>query len=59
YAADDVTITTKFYSYTTAGVDQSSAIQTYTLTPDDRRWAFMIPEGDVLAGKGELLQNTY
>ena len=59
YAADDVTITTKFYSYTTAGVDQSSAIQTYTLKPDDRRWAFMIPEGDVLAGKGELLQNTY
>ncbi len=59
YAADDVTLTTKFYSYTVAGVDQSSAIKTYTLAPDAREWAFMIPEGDVLAGKGELLQNTY
>lgn len=59
YAADDVTLTQKFYSYTSSAIDRSSAIQTYTLKPDAREYAAMIPEADVMASNGELLQNTY
>lgn len=59
YPLDDVTISREFFEYTPAGVNVSSPLRKYELRPDDRRIAFMIPEGDILAGKGELLQNTY
>lgn len=59
YPADDVTLEQHFFSYTTAAVDISSEIKTYTLKPGDRRIAVMIPVNDVLSSKGELEQNTY
>lgn len=59
YAADDVTLTQKFYSYTSSVIDRSSSVQTYTLAPDAREYAAMIPEADVMASNGELVQNTY
>lgn len=59
YPADDVTITQKFYAYSSAGVDVSSQLQEYVLKPGDRKIAAQIPESDILAGRGELKQNTY
>lgn len=59
YAADDVTLTQRFYAYTSSAIDRSSAIQTYTLAPGAREYAAMLPEADVLASEGELKQNTY
>lgn len=59
YPADDVTIVQNFYPYTPAGINVSGGIQKYELKPGDRRYAAMIPDGDILAGKGQLKQNTY
>lgn len=59
YAADDVTIEQEFYSYTTLGVDLSSTVKKYQLKPGDRKFAALIPAGDILAGKGQMKQNTY
>lgn len=59
YAADDVTVTREFFTYNANAVDVTSAVKTYELKPGDRRYAYLIPEGDILAGKGQLLQNTY
>lgn len=59
YPADDVTVVQHFYEYTPAGVNLASRVKTYQLSPGDRRIAAMIPDGDVLAGNGQLKQNTY
>lgn len=59
YPDDDVTLTQKFYDYSPAGVDLASTIKTYELKTNDRRYAALIPDGDILAGKGQLKQNTY
>ncbi|MEF9987374.1 MAG: RagB/SusD family nutrient uptake outer membrane protein [Bacteroidales bacterium] len=59
YAGDDVTIEQNFYNYTPAGITVSGEIKKYELKPGDRRYAAMIPECDILAGKGQLKQNTY
>lgn len=59
YAGDDVTLEQNFYEYSPAGVNISSEIRKYTLKPGDRRYAALIPDGDILAGKGQLKQNTY
>lgn len=59
YSADDVTIVRNFYAYNSVAVDASSSLKKYELSPNDRRYAAPIPEGDVLAGKGVLEQNKY
>lgn len=59
YPNDDVTLTQDFYSYTPMSVDLSSQIKRYELKPGDRKYAALIPDCDILAGKGELVQNTY
>lgn len=59
YAGDDVTLEQDFYAYTPAGVNTSSGTRKYILTPGDRRYAALIPDGDIMAGKGQLKQNTY
>lgn len=59
FAGDDVTIVQNFYSYTPAGIDVAAGIKRYELKPGDRRYAAMLPDGDILAGKGQLKQNTY
>ena len=59
YEADNTTLVQNFYSYTPSGVDVTSGIKRYELKPGDRRYAAMIPDSDILAGKGELKQNTY
>lgn len=59
YAADDVTIEQHFYSYSPGSVDLSSPVKKYEIKPGDRRYAAMIPDGDILAGNGVLKQNTY
>lgn len=59
YAADDVVVKREFFAYNTSALDLTAPLKTYELKTDDRRYAVVIPEGDILAGKGELLQNTY
>ena len=59
YSADDVTIKKKFFKYTPAGCDYNSPLVEYVLKPGDRKIASQIPVSDILAGKGELAQNTY
>lgn len=59
YAADDVTLTQRFYSFTSSVIDRSSEVKTYTLAPDAREYAAMLPDADVLASEGEMKQNTY
>lgn len=59
YPNDDVTLSQDFYSYTPLSVNLSSQIIKYELKPGDREYAALIPDGDILAGKGQLVQNTY
>lgn len=59
YAADDVVLTRTFYSYTNAAVNNTQAVQTYTLPKNSRRWAAPIPRTEIISSNGEIQQNTY
>lgn len=57
--SDDVVVTKQFYPLTLAGPDVSGAIKTYTLEKNSRRFALPINNTEIIAGRGELKQNTY
>ncbi|MCR8668941.1 RagB/SusD family nutrient uptake outer membrane protein [Aestuariibaculum sp. M13] len=56
---DDVTLTREFYEYTSTSVLSDGPIQTYTLPIGSNRYAAPIPDFDVVASQGELVQNPY
>lgn len=58
-AYDDVTVTRQFFPYTTAGVLEGDAVQTYTLEPGSRHYAMPIPEFEMNRAEGRIQQNTY
>jgi len=59
YAADDIIVEQEFYSYSPLSVDLSSTVKKYQLKPGERKYAAPIPADDILAGNGEIKQNTY
>lgn len=61
YAADDVTVTHKFYDFNPASgsVLVDGGVKTYTLEPNSRHYAIPIPKTEIANGKGAIQQNTY
>ena len=58
YAADDITITRKFYGYTTSSISKGE-VKTYTLNKDDRRYAAPLPHSEIISSNGVIEQNKY
>ncbi len=56
---DDVILTKTFYSYNNAAVDANSALKTYTLPKDSRRFAVPLPRTELVSSMGVIKQNTY
>ncbi|GAA4234601.1 hypothetical protein GCM10022291_14390 [Postechiella marina] len=58
--SDDVdALVRSFYPYSASAVDQSAPLQTYELLKGSRKYAHPIPQDDIIASAGVLLQNTY
>lgn len=55
--ADDITVTREFYDMNEYSVSKEK--KTYTLTPDTRNYAVAIPNAEISAGNGKILQNNY
>ena len=58
-AFDDVVITRHFYPFTQSAVLGNDPLKTYTLQKNSRRYAFPIPNTELVSSDGKLLQNTY
>ncbi len=56
---DDVTPTRSFYPFNASTIVSSEPVKTYTLDKHSRKFAYPIPNTDILASDGELKQNTY
>lgn len=56
YPADDVSVVRNFFSVSSSGVDVNSP-KTYTLTA--KRYLVPVPQQDIDASKGQLVQNPY
>jgi len=56
---DDVTIIRQMYQYNDSGIIPSSSLVSYTLEPNSRKYALMIPQADIYASQGVIKQNTY
>lgn len=61
YAADDVTVTHKFYDFNPASgsVIMDGGVKTYTLEPNSRHYAIPIPKTEIANSKGAIQQNVY
>ncbi|WP_299671861.1 RagB/SusD family nutrient uptake outer membrane protein [uncultured Polaribacter sp.] len=58
-SADDVIMTKTFYPFNIASILGSEPPITYTLDKNSRRFAYPIPEADIIASEGVLQQNKY
>ncbi|MCK0132149.1 RagB/SusD family nutrient uptake outer membrane protein [Flavobacteriaceae bacterium F08102] len=57
--SDDVVVTRTFYPFNANTILGQEAPITYTLEKNSRRYAFPIPNTDIIASGGVLQQNTY
>ena len=55
---DRITVSREFYAYDGIEVDVTQT-QTYTLSPDDPRYAWPIPEIEIQLTRGSIVQNPY
>lgn len=58
-SADDVTITRTFYPFNANAIQGAENPITYTLDKNSRKFAFPIPETDIIASEGVIEQNKY
>lgn len=56
---DDVELSRDFYEYNVANVDANSAIKTYSLPKNSRRFATPIPRTEIISSQDRIVQNTY
>ncbi|WP_187269555.1 RagB/SusD family nutrient uptake outer membrane protein [Flagellimonas hymeniacidonis] len=56
---DPITITREFYEVSNGSVSSNSAPRTYTLEPNDRRYARPLAPNTIFKSQGQTEQNTY
>lgn len=57
--SDDVTVTHRFFPYTSSSVQMNDPVQTHVLEPKSRKYALPIPEVDIERSDNVLIQNPY
>lgn len=58
-ASDDVVMTRTFYPFNASAIISSEAPITYTLEKNSRKFAYPIPNDEILISNGKLEQNKY
>lgn len=58
-SADDVVMTRMFYPYNANAVLGGEPLVTYTLEKNSRKFAFPIPNTEIISSEGAIKQNTY
>jgi hypothetical protein len=58
-AFDDVTLSRQFFPYTASAVTTTEPVKTYSLPKGSRRYAFPIPNTELVSSDGKIEQNTY
>jgi hypothetical protein len=56
---DDVILTRTFYPYSSTSILVNETPKTFTLPKNSRRFAAPIPQADIIASNGALIQNRY